>query len=81
MIGLGDENESIRFENYLLLSLFLTHIDLIDNDKVKLLIIKNKSNFLLALSHVHPEHFDSQCEYGVCRDELEQILRKISAGV
>lgn len=81
MKGLTNANESIRFESYLLLSLFLLHFNDIVNNEVRLLILNNKSNLLLALSHVNPEAFDLQCEYGVCRDELEQILRNFSAGI
>lgn len=81
MVGLTNNNESIRFENYLLLSLFLTHFEGVINNDVRMLIVNNKSNLLLALNNVHPENYDNQCELGVCRYELETVLRNISAGI
>jgi len=81
MVGLTNDNESIRFENYLLLSLFLTHFEGVINNDVRMLIVNNKTNLLMALSNVHPENFDNQCELGVCREELETVLRNISAGI
>lgn len=81
MIGLTSPHESIRFENYLLLSLYLTHFQDIQNPLVRKLIVNNKSNLLKALVSIHPEKFDQQCDSGVCIDQLEQILRQISAGI
>lgn len=81
MVGLTSPHESIRFENYLLLSLYLTRFEHIENEAVKRLIRNNKSNLLMALMHVHPEKFDQQCDSGVCIDQLEQILKQISAGI
>jgi hypothetical protein len=81
MKGLTDANESICFESYLLLGLFLKNFDDVVNNEVRTIILNNKTNLLLALSNINPEAFDVQCEYGVCRDELEQILRNFSAGI
>jgi len=80
MIGLIDEREGIRFENYLLLSLYIREFNEIMNEDVRLLIVKNKHNLLLALSEIHPETFDCMCDSGVCRDELEMFLKNISSG-
>lgn len=81
MVGLNSPHESIRFENYLLLSLYLTRFEHIENEAVKRLIRNNKTNLLTALVHVHPEKFDQQCDSGVCVDQLELILKQISAGI
>lgn len=81
MVGLTNDNESIRFENYLLLSLFLTHFEGVVNNDVRMLIVNNKTNLLMALADIHPEYFDNQCELGVCREELETVLRDLSAGI
>lgn len=75
------EAESIRFENYLLFSLFLAHFSRISNRNVTLLIIKNKTNCMKALCNIHPENFDNNCELGVCKDQLEQFLGELSAGI
>ena len=57
------------------------HFQEVVNNEVRMLIINNKTNLLLAIGNVEPEAFDIQCEYGVCREELEQILRNFSAGI